>query len=165
VAAAAGATPTTTATLLGGSEAAHLQADALKGDLFPDFLQQADDRLRRGLAAGKLDADGHALELGKLLDHFAIEHKAEVGVQLFLQLLELDVAAAPRAMLEHDEDDFAGVPVAAQGVEHAGIFHAVFGGLGMGVIVVVVVILAARMVAHFRKQMDDPRASVKDSCP
>jgi len=42
-------------------------------------------------------------------DHFAIKHERNIGVKLFLKLMEALVRTIPRPRLVHGENDFAGL--------------------------------------------------------
>ncbi len=81
----------------------------LKADLFADEL----DKMRRALVrlrrADDLQPERLVAELGEMLVHLAIEREGKIGVDLFLKLKELKVAAIPRAGLRHTKDNgFAG---------------------------------------------------------
>ena len=84
------------------------------------------------MACAELDFDGLADELGERFGHFAVENEGRVGVEFFLELLELAFVALPRAALIHGKDEEVAALVVGEGVEHAGVGKAHRAGGGVG---------------------------------
>ena len=93
----------------------------LKDDVFADGVHEMIDARVGQVGTVELEADGFADELRESVEQFAVEREAEVGVHFFLKLKKALLGAVPRAGLNHDEDDFAGLLVEGEGVEAAGI--------------------------------------------
>ena len=60
------------------------------------------------MIAAQFDPRGFAVQLGMSRDHFAIKHERNIGVKLFLKLMQTLVRTIPRPCLVHGENDFAG---------------------------------------------------------
>ena len=83
------------------------------------------------MACAELDFDGLAVEMREGLGHFAVENEGRVGVEFFLELLELAFVAIPRTALIHGENEEVAAFVVGEGVEHAGMREAHRAGGGV----------------------------------
>jgi len=126
---AVGMFPATTASTRGSPSAAtlrlladedDLKADLLQGQLVPGASEKAERPLGGLEGSAKLDADGLAEEMGEVVLHLPVEDERDVGVELLLQLKELELTMLPRAGLEHGEDKDILTGVVGKGIEHTG---------------------------------------------
>lgn len=118
-AASAGA-PSAAATLGLLPDEHHLEPDLLKGELVTGPSEET-ERPLGGLKGGsELDADGLAEEMGKVVPHLPVEDEGDVGIELLLQLEELEFAMLPGTGLEHGEHEDILAGIVGKGVEHPG---------------------------------------------
>ena len=52
-------------------------------------------------------------------EHFAVEQKRNVGVELLLHFMETQIGTVPRPILLHDEQDFVGLRVVREKIDHS----------------------------------------------
>lgn len=122
--------PASPATAAGGRSAAatfllladehDLEAYLLQRELVPGAAKETKRTLRGLEGSAQLDADRLAQEMGKVVLHLPVEDERDVGVQLLLQLEELQLAMLPWTGLEHGEDEDILTGVVGKGVEHSG---------------------------------------------
>ena len=79
----------------------YFHADFLQRELVVDRVEQIERAAFRHFRAAKFDPRIFAGELRMHLSQLAIEEERDVGVELFLELEELQIGIIPRARLEH----------------------------------------------------------------
>ncbi len=84
------------------------------------------------VARAELDFDGLSDELRERLGHFTIENERRVGVEFFLELVELALVALPWTAFIHGENEEVAALVVREGVENAGVGEAHRAGGGVG---------------------------------
>jgi hypothetical protein len=116
--------------LEGGVDEDGLEGDFLEGELLAGLLEKAEGEGIGLVACAELDFSGLADEMRKRLGHLAIEEEGGVGVEFFLELVELALVAVPRPGLIHGEDEQVAALVVGKGVEHSRVGEAHRAGVG-----------------------------------
>lgn len=97
-----------------------LDEDVLKGELVAGLGEEAEGDLAGFVDGAELDFDAFAAELRERLVHFPIEDERGVGVQLFLELVDLLFPAVPRPRFVHCKHKHIAARVVGKCIEHAG---------------------------------------------
>jgi len=113
------------------SDQNNLEADLLKGQLIPCPSQKSKGPFRWLEGGAKLDPDRLFREMGESLLHFPVQDEGDIGVEFFLELVELPLPVFPRAGFKHCQDKEILPRVVGEGIEHPGPFNSGTGGRGI----------------------------------
>ena len=102
------------------SDEDNLKADLLKCQLVTGASEESHRPLRRLEGCAQLNADGFPEKMGKVILHFAVQNEGDVGIELFLQLKELQLAMLPGACFKHGEHKDVLAGVMREGIQQAG---------------------------------------------
>ena len=108
---------TTTSQLLSNQD--NLKGDLLEGQLVTGATEEFHGTARRLMGRSQLDPDRLLREMGKGLLHLPVENEGDIGIELFLKLIELHLSMFPGSGFKHrhHEDVLAGVM--GKRIEHA----------------------------------------------
>ena len=107
----------------------HFHCDFLERDLVVDQVEQPEGAFIRHVVATEFDARGFSGEFRMRRDHLPVEHKGNVSVEFFLELVQLLIGPVPRSRLVHRQEDFIGVSVVRKKIDHRRVGHAARGYL------------------------------------
>lgn len=94
--------------------------DALQSELLPRPAKEIHRSLRRFVRRPEFNAHRLAEQVGEVFLHFTIQYEGDVGIELFLELIELLLAKFPGAGLEHRQDKDILTSIVGKGIQHAG---------------------------------------------
>ena len=111
----------------------NLKGDPLEGQLVAGTTEKFHGAARRFVRCPQLDPDRLLREMGKGLFHLPVENEGDIGIELFLKLIELHISMLPGTGFKHrqHEDILAGVM--GKGIEHARALNTRVGRRGVGV--------------------------------
>lgn len=81
-----------------------LEANVVEGELFGGVAGDVSELSCRALSAVEADANGLTEGLREISEKVAVEHVAEVGVDLRLQIGRLVLIGSPTTLLDHHEE-------------------------------------------------------------
>ena len=96
----------------------HFHFDLLERDLVVDQAEQFEGALVGHVIAAEFDPPGFPSELGMGRQHFPIEQKGNVSVELFLKLMKPLVRSIPRPWFVHGQNDLAALAIDAEKIDH-----------------------------------------------
>ena len=102
-----------------------LESYLLEGKLLASTIDKS-ERFGMGIVQGaQLNFDRLGSQFGKTLLKFSVKDEGDVGIQLLLELEELQLLPCPRTSFVHGEHNLIGASVVCQRIENTRMFQTV----------------------------------------